>query len=428
MSESPQGERDRSESVVEEDKEEENEIDEVERQSEGSGGIHDELIDAIARGTEDQEVLREQDRYLPICNIARVMRRMVPESGKMSKESKEAIQEAVSEFISFITSEASDKCIEEQRKTITCDDLLNAIEVMGFEKYVEPLKLFMTRYREATRADRPPGEGGDTRTPSPPSPPISTPLLIPTPAPFPSSLASGPGGPIQPAPSLSSTTALFNTGTGPMRISLPPGYSIGEKEMFKGLSKQRSLNGQEMNPPPSGSSGMGGEEEMEMGVNGHPHQLISIHPKQGSSESPITIFVDQNTGQKYRNVVGQDGTQRLAPIRSNQNIKVIRRPHPSSSTLPIDSPQAHPIGPSSSSSISDHQSPLISSTTTTPQFPSQSHYHPQVTTHLSYSGQNHSHPSHHSQYHPVSFHDSSSSSIHSSMPPPSSSSSLHFIH
>ncbi|GMR47908.1 hypothetical protein PMAYCL1PPCAC_18103, partial [Pristionchus mayeri] len=183
-------------SVVEEEND-------MERQSEGSAGIHEDLIDAVARGTEDPEVLREQDRFLPICNISRVMRRMVPESGKMSKESKEAVQEAVSEFISFITSEASDKCIEEQRKTITCDDLLNAIEGMGFEKYMEPLKLFLARYREATRADRP-SEGGDHRTPSPPP----TPLIIPSP--FPHS-ASGPGGPIQPAPSHSPSTALLNT-------------------------------------------------------------------------------------------------------------------------------------------------------------------------------------------------------------------------
>ena len=48
---------------------------------------------------------KEQDRYLPIANIGRIMRRAVPENGKIAKDAKESVQECVSEFISFITSE-----------------------------------------------------------------------------------------------------------------------------------------------------------------------------------------------------------------------------------------------------------------------------------------------------------------------------------
>ena len=48
---------------------------------------------------------KEQDRFLPIANIGRIMRRAVPENGKIAKDAKDCIQECVSEFISFITSE-----------------------------------------------------------------------------------------------------------------------------------------------------------------------------------------------------------------------------------------------------------------------------------------------------------------------------------
>jgi nuclear transcription Y subunit beta len=76
-------------------------------------------------GTMYKEVeIREQDRYLPIANIARIMKKVLPANAKIAKESKESIQECVSEFISFITSEASDKCQQEKRKTINGDDLL----------------------------------------------------------------------------------------------------------------------------------------------------------------------------------------------------------------------------------------------------------------------------------------------------------------
>ncbi|KAI3683782.1 hypothetical protein L1987_84297 [Smallanthus sonchifolius] len=92
--------------------------------------------------------VREQDRFLPIANISRIMKKGLPANGKMSKDAKETVQECVSEFISFVTSEASDKCQREKRKTINGDDLLWAMATLGFEDYIEPLKLYLSRYRE----------------------------------------------------------------------------------------------------------------------------------------------------------------------------------------------------------------------------------------------------------------------------------------
>ena len=96
-----------------------------------------------------------QDRYLPIANIARIMKNTLPENAKIAKDSKETVQECVSEFISFITSEASDKCMQEKRKTINGDDLLWAMSTLGFDKYVEPLKVYLAKYREAVRGEKP---------------------------------------------------------------------------------------------------------------------------------------------------------------------------------------------------------------------------------------------------------------------------------
>ena len=88
---------------------------------------HDEVSSEIAEaeGVKYTEVeIREQDRYLPIANIARIMKKVLPPNAKIAKEAKESIQECVSEFIAFITSEASDKCQQEKRKTINGDDIL----------------------------------------------------------------------------------------------------------------------------------------------------------------------------------------------------------------------------------------------------------------------------------------------------------------
>lgn len=128
---------------------------------------------------------REQDRFLPVANIARIMKvglnkgakfihllwdfspifffslselnlshqstinnnnntqRVLPANEKISKEAKEAVQECVSEFISFITSEASDRCQQEKRKTINGEDLLWAMGTLGFDEYGGPLKIYL---------------------------------------------------------------------------------------------------------------------------------------------------------------------------------------------------------------------------------------------------------------------------------------------
>jgi len=120
----------------------------------------DAMVDGRAPPGEEYEEIREQDRYLPIANIARIMKNTLPENAKIAKDSKETVQECVSEFISFITSEASDKCLQEKRKTINGDDLLWAMSTLGFDKYVEPLKLYLSKYREAVRGDKPEKHGG----------------------------------------------------------------------------------------------------------------------------------------------------------------------------------------------------------------------------------------------------------------------------
>ncbi|KAF3950527.1 hypothetical protein CMV_023733 [Castanea mollissima] len=108
-----------------------------------AGGSHDSGGEQSPRSTGG---VREQDRYLPIANISRIMKKALPANGKIAKDAKDTMQECVSEFISFITSEASDKCQKEKRKTINGDDLLWAMATLGFEDYIEPLKVYLASF------------------------------------------------------------------------------------------------------------------------------------------------------------------------------------------------------------------------------------------------------------------------------------------
>lgn len=93
----------------------------------------------------------EFDRYLPVANIGRIIKTNLPKEVKLSKEAKETFQECLSEFISFITSEASERCLNDKRKTINGEDLINSLSALGFDHYKNILKVYLEKYRESQK-------------------------------------------------------------------------------------------------------------------------------------------------------------------------------------------------------------------------------------------------------------------------------------
>lgn len=63
------------------------------------------LTDSTGFALDGGEVVREQDRLLPIANVSRIMKQAIPTNAKIAKDAKETVQECVSELISFVTSE-----------------------------------------------------------------------------------------------------------------------------------------------------------------------------------------------------------------------------------------------------------------------------------------------------------------------------------
>ena len=92
-----------------------------------------------------------QDRNLPLANISRIMKRVLPANMKVTKEAMLEIQKNVSEFISFITSEAGEKCLTEKRKTLNGDDILFSLSSMGFDNYSDVLSVYLHKYRESLK-------------------------------------------------------------------------------------------------------------------------------------------------------------------------------------------------------------------------------------------------------------------------------------
>ncbi|KAE9386320.1 hypothetical protein BT96DRAFT_960600 [Gymnopus androsaceus JB14] len=116
-------------------------------------------VEAAPITEEEVGEYKEQDRYLPIANVSRIMKSSVPPTAKIAKDAKECVQECVSEFISFITSEAAEKCQVEKRKTIGGEDILGAMSALGFDNYVECLKVHLAKLRAYQHGDTIPASG-----------------------------------------------------------------------------------------------------------------------------------------------------------------------------------------------------------------------------------------------------------------------------
>jgi len=84
--------------------------------------------------------LREQDRLLPMANIAWLMAAELTKDAKVSRDAKVMMQEFVSEFICFVTSEANDCSLAANRKAISQEDLLNALENLDLASFVPPME------------------------------------------------------------------------------------------------------------------------------------------------------------------------------------------------------------------------------------------------------------------------------------------------
>lgn len=93
--------------------------------------------------------MKQSDRLLPVANVAGIMKKAIPGCAKISKEAKEMMQHAASEFIAFITCKAQDLCRIEKRKTLTGEDLVLSMEQLGMPSHADAGRRMLYRIRES---------------------------------------------------------------------------------------------------------------------------------------------------------------------------------------------------------------------------------------------------------------------------------------
>jgi nuclear transcription Y subunit beta len=106
-----------------------------------------------------------------MANVGRIMAMQLAKDAKISRDAKVLMQEMLSEFICFVSSESVDYAIEENNRTITHDAILGAMSRLDFDSFLPCLEML---HSSAAR------EGASTSSDSKPAPPgDGTPLVDP---------------------------------------------------------------------------------------------------------------------------------------------------------------------------------------------------------------------------------------------------------
>jgi DNA polymerase epsilon subunit 3 len=91
---------------------------------------------------------RPEDLNLPNAVINKIIKEALPDNVNISKDARLAISKAASVFVLYSTSCANNFAMQHKRKTITGQDVLDAMKEMEFERFVEPLKRSLEAYKE----------------------------------------------------------------------------------------------------------------------------------------------------------------------------------------------------------------------------------------------------------------------------------------
>lgn len=109
-----------------------------------------------ARGTgkEKEERKRKRDRaesaddaLLPHEPLARVMRRALKPSTNLERAAVRTVQLSLSELVMVVVGEAAERCVLQDRHSLTADDILWALRELGFEVYTPSLQTLLDKYR-----------------------------------------------------------------------------------------------------------------------------------------------------------------------------------------------------------------------------------------------------------------------------------------
>ncbi|CAM0944450.1 unnamed protein product [Alopecurus aequalis] len=90
----------------------------------------------------------EERNALPMANVVRLMRQVLPPNVKIAESAKLLTHDCAVEFVGFVGGEASERARTEHRRTVAPEDFNWSFRSLGFDSYVQPMQTYLRGYRE----------------------------------------------------------------------------------------------------------------------------------------------------------------------------------------------------------------------------------------------------------------------------------------
>ncbi len=92
---------------------------------------------------------------LPRAMIARIVKSALPDGALLQKDAKNAISKMATIFISYLTATAIDVAAVAKHKTLSTEDILQALTILDFERFVPNLREQLMARKQVQRPTAP---------------------------------------------------------------------------------------------------------------------------------------------------------------------------------------------------------------------------------------------------------------------------------
>ncbi|ELU18238.1 hypothetical protein CAPTEDRAFT_165016 [Capitella teleta] len=104
-------------------------------------------------GTSSMSAGDDDDLSIPRAALNKMIKELVPNI-RIANDARELILNCCTEFIHLVSSEANEMCNNQQKKTITPDHILSALDSLGFGAYKEEARAVLQETKEVAKRKR----------------------------------------------------------------------------------------------------------------------------------------------------------------------------------------------------------------------------------------------------------------------------------
>lgn len=92
-----------------------------------------------------------EDLNLPMSVVTRITKDALPSGILVTKEARTGLAKVASVFVLYVTSASTNVAKKAGRRTISGQDILDAMEDIEFDNFVQPLKEFLEIYKSSMK-------------------------------------------------------------------------------------------------------------------------------------------------------------------------------------------------------------------------------------------------------------------------------------